>query len=253
MARMVLVHGAFAGAWCWEPTLAGLKSAGHEVETLDLPGAGDDRTPVEQIDLRCYADRVVSQLERVDEPAVLVGHSMGGMVITQAAALAPARVAKLVFVCAFMPHDGQSLLELTQLPEGADDQVQANLVVAGDPPVATLPRDTCRDTLFNRCTEEHADWGTDRLGTQPVAPFTSPVGVPAGALDGIPRAYVLCSDDHAIPPGLQQRMIAEHGLTEVVELHTDHMPFLSATDALVAALDRFAARLAVGGRVTVAN
>jgi pimeloyl-ACP methyl ester carboxylesterase len=181
----------------------------------------------------------VAQLERADEPAVLVGHSMGGMVITQAAALAPGRVAKLVFVCAFMPHAGQSLLEMTQLPEGADDQVQANLVVDGDPPVATLPREACRDTLFNRCTDEQVAWGTDRLGTQPVAPFTSPVAVPSGALDGIPRAYVVCSDDHAIPPVLQRRMIAEHEVTEVVELDTDHMPFLSSTDALVAALDRF--------------
>jgi pimeloyl-ACP methyl ester carboxylesterase len=240
MARMVLVHGAFAGAWCWEPTVAGLESAGHVVETLDLPGAGDDRTPVEQIDLRAYADRVVSQLERSDEPAVLVGHSMGGMVITQAAALAPARVAQLVFVCAFMPHDGQSLLELTQLPEGAADQVQANLVVAGDPPVATLPQETCRDTLFNCCTEEQTVWGTARLGTQPIAPFTSPVEVPEGALDEIRRAYVLCSNDHAIPPELQRRMIAEHGVADVVELNTDHMPFLSVTDELVAALDRFA-------------
>jgi pimeloyl-ACP methyl ester carboxylesterase len=240
MARMVLVHGAFAGAWCWEPTVARLEAAGHVVETLDLPGAGDDHTPVELIDLRCYADRVVSQLERLDEPAVLVGHSMGGMVITQAAGLAPERVARLVFVCAFMPHDGQSLLELTQLPEGAGDQVQANLVVAGDPPVATLPRAACHDTLFNCCTGEQAVWATDRLGTQPVAPFTAPVEVPAGALDGIRRAYVLCSNDHAIPPELQRRMIAEHGVTDVVELHTDHMPFLSATDELVAALDQFA-------------
>jgi len=165
---------------------------------------------------------------------------MGGMVITQAAALAPERVARLVFVCAFMPHGGQSLLQLTQLPEGADDQVQANLVVTGDPPVATLPREACRHTLFNCCTEEQAVWATNRLGTQPIAPFTSAVEIPAGALNGIRRAYVLCSNDHAIPPALQQRMIAEHGVTDVVNLDTDHMPFLSATDELVAALDRFA-------------
>jgi pimeloyl-ACP methyl ester carboxylesterase len=239
MARMVLVHGAFAGAWCWEPIVAGLEAARHTVETVDLPGAGADRTPVEKIDLRCYADRVVWQLEQVDEPAVLVGHSMGGMVISQAAALAPGRVAQLVFVCAFMPHAGQSLLELTQLPEGAGDQVQANLVVDGDPPVATLPREACQDTLFNCCADEQVVWATDRLGTQPLGAFTSPLEVPDGALDGMRRAYVVCTEDHAIPPVLQRRMIAEHGVTEVVELATDHMPFLSATDDLVAALDRF--------------
>jgi hypothetical protein len=94
--------------------------------------------------------------------------------------------------------------------------------------------------LFECCTDEQAIWATDRLGTQPIAPFTSPVEVPPGTLDGIRRAYVLCSNDRAIPPALQHRMIAEHGVTDVVELATDHMPFLSATDELVAALDRFA-------------
>jgi alpha-beta hydrolase superfamily lysophospholipase len=62
MARMVLVHGAFAGGWCWDPVVPGLEAAGHVVEAIDLPGAGADRTPVEEIDLRRYADRVVTQL-----------------------------------------------------------------------------------------------------------------------------------------------------------------------------------------------
>lgn len=242
MARFVMVHGAFAGAWTWEPVLPGLEAAGHRVETLDLPGAGADRAPVREIDLRRYADRVIAQLERDAEPAVLVGHSMGGMVITQAAALAPERVRGLVFVCAFMPHHGQSLLALTQLPEGADDQVQANLVVEGEPPVATMPEAASRDALLNCCTDEQTAWALERIGTQPLAPFVGTVDIPDGALDGIRRSYVLCTQDHAIPPALQRRMIAEHGVTDVVELDTDHAPFLSTTAALVTALDGFASQ-----------
>ena len=58
MARIVLVHGAFSGAWVWEPIVDDLRSAGHSVETLDLPGSGDDQTPVEQVTLDAYAGRV---------------------------------------------------------------------------------------------------------------------------------------------------------------------------------------------------
>ena len=79
MARIVLVHGAFAGAWCWEPVLPGLRAAGHDVEAIDLPGSGEDTTPVAEVSLDAYATRVCEVLAG-GRPAVLVGHSMGGMV-----------------------------------------------------------------------------------------------------------------------------------------------------------------------------
>ena len=129
MARIVLVHGAFSGAWVWEPVVGELERAGHSVETFDLPGSGSDETPVEDVTLDAYAERICAQLGWSDEPAVLVGHSMGGVAITQAAGRCPGRIAMLVYVAAFMPRHGQSLLELTKLPEGEGDQVQANMVV----------------------------------------------------------------------------------------------------------------------------
>ena len=119
MARFVLVHGAFGGAWCWEPVTAPLEALGHTVEALDLPGGGDDQTPVADVTLESCAERVCAVLGARSEPAVLVGYSMGGAIITQAAANCPERVASMIFVCAFMPADGQSLLDLTHLPEGS--------------------------------------------------------------------------------------------------------------------------------------
>ena len=137
MARIVLVHGAFGRAACWDRVAPGLRAAGHSVEAIDLPGAGDDPTPVEEITLDRYAQRACEALAG-GPPAVLVGHSMGGMVVTQAAARSPEHVARLVYVAAFLPSDGQSLIDITGLPEAAGDQVQANLVVEGEPPVATM-------------------------------------------------------------------------------------------------------------------
>src|SRR3990172_1861078 len=123
MARFVLVHGAFGGAWCWEPVTEPLEAAGHTVEALDLPGGGEDQTPIEDVTLESCAERVCTVLAQRPERAVLVGYSMGGAVVTQAAAMCPERIASLIFVCAFMPGDGQSLLDLTHLPEGKDDMI----------------------------------------------------------------------------------------------------------------------------------
>jgi pimeloyl-ACP methyl ester carboxylesterase len=236
MARFVLVHGAFGGAWCWEPTIEPFEAAGHTVETFDLPGGGDDQTPVENVTLGSCAERVCAVLAKRPEPAVLVGYSMGGAVVTQAAAYCPERIASLIFVAAFMPADGQSLLDLTDLPEGKDDMIQANLVIEGDPPVAVLSEEATAAAIYNDCTGEQTKWAVARRRPQPVAPFADPARIDDSALAAIPRSYVLTTRDRSIPPALQRRMIREHPCEKVIELDTDHAPYLSATDELVAAL-----------------
>jgi pimeloyl-ACP methyl ester carboxylesterase len=240
MARFVLVHGAFAGAWIWVPLMDRLKAAGHSVEAFDLPGLGDDRTPASEITLDTCAARLCEVLEKSSERAIVAGNSMGGIIATQGAARRPDRVAALVYVAAFVPKDGQSLLDLTRLPEGADDQVQANIVIEGEPPLATMPAGASRQALYGSCTEDIAAWAIARQRPQPVAPFATPVSIPPGALDGISRYYVLCARDRAIPPALQRRMIAENPCAGVVELDTDHTPQLSMTDELAKALYGFA-------------
>ena len=157
--------------------------------------------------------------------------------ITQAAGDCPERVAQLVFVAAFMPANGQSLLDLTHLPEGAGDQIQANIVIEGDPPVATLPR---RGRRGRDLQPLHARAGgrgrpaaaarrRSRRSPRRSASTTS-------VLASIPRSYVLTRRTTRFRTALQRRMIAEHPCERVVELDTDHAPFYSATDELVAAL-----------------
>jgi pimeloyl-ACP methyl ester carboxylesterase len=241
MARFVLVHGAFAGAWAWEGIAGELERRGHRAVAIDLPGSGADGAPVEEATLENYAARICETLGADPEPAILLGHSMGGVAVTQAAARCPESIALLVFVAAFMPRDGQSLIDLTQLPEGAGDQVQANLTVAGDPPVATMSSEGMRGATMALCSEEIVEWSVARRRPQAVAPFATPVSIPPGALDRLARAYVSCLQDRAIQPALQRRMIRENPCVEVVEIDTDHSPNLSAPDELLAALERFAA------------
>jgi pimeloyl-ACP methyl ester carboxylesterase len=243
MARMVLVHGAFGRAACWDRVVPGLRAAGHDVEAIDLPGQGDDPTPVAEITLDRYAERVCEVLA-AGPPAVLVGHSMGGMVITQAAARCPEHVARLVYVAAFLPSNGESLIDLTQLPEAAGDAVQAGLVVEGDPPIATMPPEAAREGLMQCCDEDQAAWAQSVRGRQPVAPFTRPASLGGSGRERfaeLPRAYVMCLEDRAIKPALQRLMLERAGCDPVVEIDTDHSVWASRPDELAAALARFAA------------
>jgi pimeloyl-ACP methyl ester carboxylesterase len=242
MARIVLVHGAFGRAACWDRVIPGLRAAGHSVQAIDLPGAGDDPTPVAELTLDRYAQRVCEVLAD-GPPAVLVGHSMGGMVITQAAARCPDRIERLVYVAAFVPQDGQSLIDITQLPEAAGDAVQANLVAEGDPPVATMPSEAVREALAHCADDEAAAWAASIRGSQAVVPFTNPValGGPGGdAFAALPRAYVTCLQDRAIKPAIQRRMYEAAGCDPVLEIDTDHSVWASRPEELAAALNQIA-------------
>jgi hypothetical protein len=155
----------------------------------------------------------------------------------------PEQVETLVYVAAFAPADGQSLLDLTSLPEGAGDQVQANILVDGDPPIATMPETAARVVIYGCSSDDAAAEAVARRRPQAVVPFTQPVQVPdntRSAFERLPRAYVTCLQDLAIPPALQQRMYGAAGCDPVVELDTDHTPMLSRTKELVGILDKIA-------------
>jgi pimeloyl-ACP methyl ester carboxylesterase len=126
MSRYVLVHGAWHGSWCWEKVVPLLSQAGHQVETLDLPGHGQDRTPFREITLAAYTKRVCATLDAQAEPVILVGHSMGGIVITQVAEERLEKIQTLVYLTAFLPQNGESLLQLARM--NTDSLLTPNLM-----------------------------------------------------------------------------------------------------------------------------
>ena len=246
MANFLLIHGAMGGAWCWDRVIPGLEAAGHSASAIDLPGQGADTTPLPEITLYRYAEKVCDTLDGMDGAVVLTGHSMGGMVITQAASQRPDKLAGLIYVAAFLPQPGESLIQITQMPEAAGDSVQANLVVEGDPPVSTMPPEAAPEALYHCCTPEQVAWALPQRGSQPVIPFTNPFTPPEGstaAFDALPRGYVTCLQDRAIKPAVQKVMYTRAGCHPVVEIDTDHSPWLSRVDELVAGLDRTAGAL----------
>ena len=108
MSTFVLVHGAWHGGWCWYKVAALLRQKGHTVLAPDLPAHGRDQTPINAVSMQSYAQRVVDVMRTANEPVILVGHSMGGFVISAAAEQQPQTVAKLVYLAAFLLDDGQT-------------------------------------------------------------------------------------------------------------------------------------------------
>jgi len=233
--RVVLVHGAWHGAWCWQPVVDGLRAQGVIVDAIDLPGHGDDTQPL--TDLHGDAARVTAALDALatvePDPVVLVGHSYGGAVITQAG-LHPS-VAHLVYVAAFMLDEGESLLA-----SATDDARAAAIDHTGRPdPAAALvfaDDDTCTVSLdgaptlfYNDCPPDVAAAATARLTPQPMTNLgQSPTTI---AWRERPSTYAVCTLDNAVHPDLQ-RILADRA-THQVEWASDHSPFLSHPEWVV--------------------
>ncbi|SRR5258708_2257427 len=115
LRRIVLVHGAAHGAWCWEQLVPLLASRGYDVEVPDLPGLGDDPTSVKEVTLQSYIDRVVEVVSAQPEPVLLLGHSLGGGPISGAGETMPERIGRLVYLTAFLPKDSESLLSMIEI------------------------------------------------------------------------------------------------------------------------------------------
>lgn len=151
MGTFVLVHGGWNGGWCWEKVVPLLEEAGHRVEAPDLPGSGDDPTPIPEVSLRSYADRISGVLDAQPEPAVLVGHSSGGVVVSQAAEQRPEKVKLLVYLAAFLLRDGETLFGVGENETGS--LVLPNLVMSEDGASATLREDVIREALLHDCPD----------------------------------------------------------------------------------------------------
>lgn len=114
MATVVLVHGTTAGGWVWKRIAPQLRAAGHDVYTPTLTGLGERvHLASPGIDLDTHITDVVNVIEFEDlAQVVLVGHSYGGMVITGVADRVPNRIARLVYLDALVPQDGEAVVDL---------------------------------------------------------------------------------------------------------------------------------------------
>ncbi len=221
----MLVHGAWHGGWAWEKVVPLLEEAGHRVVAPDLPGHGEDETPPEDVSLESYAGRVVGVLDSLEGPAVLVGHSMGGIAVSEAAERRPDKIEVLVYLCAFLLPDGVPMSRIAQ--QDTESVVTQNLEVDGGRGVATLPATAARDAFYGECSDEDAAWAQARLRDEPVAPWSTPLSLTDANFGRVPRAYVTCLRDRAITAATQREMYTATLCREVISMQTDHSPFLS--------------------------
>lgn len=234
MATFVLVHGAFHGAWCWTKLVPELERRGHRAVAFDLPGGGEDKTPIEQITLESYVTRITDTVSRQPEPVMLVGHSLGGISVTAAAERVPDRIRKLVYLCAFILRDGESLYSFYDPAAPADSVPPKGS--SWDIVFSPVPTATARSSFYNDCSDADATYALERLRPQANAPRLTRVALTPQRFGRVPRAYIETTSDQAVSLETQRRVLANSPCAEVRSLATGHSPFFSAPVALADAL-----------------
>jgi pimeloyl-ACP methyl ester carboxylesterase len=229
MSTFVLIHGAWHGAWCWRKVSSRLEKLGHRVLAPDLPGLGEDATPLSRVSLKLWTEHVARILDAQDEPVILVGHSRGGIVISEVAESRPDKIRSLVYLTAFLLRDGECLFDHARHPSSL---VPANMVMAPDKRSSTIREESLREVFYAQCSDEDVALARRLLRPEPTAPLATPLRLTASSFGRVPRIYVECLRDRAMTPVMQRQMYTATPCREVRSLDTDHSPFFSAPDAL---------------------
>jgi pimeloyl-ACP methyl ester carboxylesterase len=229
MARLILVHGASHGGWCWEKIVPLLEADGHEVLAPDLPACGKDQTPPIDVTLAGNTTAILRLVERRQEPVILVGHSLGGVTITQAAEASPDRIGALVYLTAIAPLDGECARDVTG--RQADSLLRRSYQAGADGLTYSFQRSKVPTLFYNACSYEDAYAAMERLRPQPLGIATAPIQVTPERYGTVPRWYIECLQDNAITLSLQ-RFMTERLPCRTLQIDTDHSPFLSAPTEL---------------------
>lgn len=231
MARFVLVHGAWHGAWCWYKIIPLLQQHGHTVVAPELPGHGIDRTPTNRISMQSYTDRVCQALDEDDEPAILVGHSMGGIVITQTAEFRTEKISKLVYLAAYLMPSGRSLFDEVQTHD--DSLMPPNMVFdENDPSYVGFRHEAARDTFYGDCSDDDVILALSLLTPQPQSPLRAPMQTTDENFGRVPRIYIEALQDRTVTGDVQKRMYTELPCKQVITMDTSHSPFFSQPEVL---------------------
>jgi pimeloyl-ACP methyl ester carboxylesterase len=228
-ATVVLVHGAWHGAWCWSKVVPLVEAAGVAVVAVDLPGHGDRPGPPG--DLYQAAAHVREVLDGIEGPLVVCGHSYGGAVITEATA-DRAGVVQLVYLAALMPDVGESVgttMPDAVIGDGAVSALGGDTITRHEDGTMTVEPGAAVPALYGDCSTEDVEFALARLCPQSAASFGQSL-TGAGWRD-IPATYVVCTEDRAIVAGFQRAMATARATT-VVELRASHSPFFSQPEAV---------------------
>ncbi len=243
MASFVLIHGSWHGGWCFDLVRPLLEAAGHQVVAPDLPGMGGTEAVLAATTLDDWAEFAVAQCRALPGPVILVGHSRGGIVISQAAERAPEVISALVYICAMLLPNGLSRAEWKKT---ASKTPAFDAIIHHHPDghSSTIDPSGAAEVFAQLSPADLVANALPRLMAEPGSPRATPLSLSHARYGSVPRHYIECLQDRTIPIADQRSMQAALPCDSVQVIDTDHSPFLSSPRALADALIKIAQGIA---------
>jgi pimeloyl-ACP methyl ester carboxylesterase len=226
VSTFILVHGAWHGGWCWQRLASELEARGHRSVVMDLPVEDGDAT------FEDYAEAVLASYPPNLEDGVLVGHSLGAMVLPLVAASRPPSL--MVFLCGLIPNVGGKPWHDAP-PMGRPEAYQTRTLADGSSIFPTF--ESARATFYADCSEQDARWAFERLRAQNSSSLWDRP-YPLRRLPEIPRAAIAALDDAAITIEFSRAVTKPRLGVDPIEIPGAHSPFVARPGELADLLDQ---------------
>ena len=226
----VLVHGAWQAPYVWDEVKADLIKSGNHVIVVELPGHGTEKTPPQNLSLNVYRDKVIDAISKVEGKVILVGHSMGGMVVTAVGESIPSKINKLVYIGAFLPKSGQAIADIAKTDPNS--MLGLSLIEAADHLTLDIKSEDLTRLFINDGNPAAKQKVKDNYRAEPAIPFSNAVTLTSQNFGSIEKVYIKTLQDIVISPKLQDQMIADARIKTVYEVNSSHSPFLSQPKAV---------------------
>ena len=221
----VLIHGAWQAPYVWQMVKQQLENKGQKVIVVELPAHGDDNTSPAAVSIDVYRDKVIDAINKINGKVILVGHSMGGVVVSAVAEKIPLKIKRLVYIGAFLPSNGQSLLDLAL--QDTQSLLGPSLIPSKDQLTLDLVRENIVSIFCQDASDEIKKLVVEKFRVEPAIPFANKISLSHANFGKVDKYYIRTTEDHAIGLPLQNQMLADAQITKVYSLNSGHCPFLS--------------------------
>ncbi|KAK4351218.1 hypothetical protein RND71_030531 [Anisodus tanguticus] len=252
-AHFVLIHGVGGGGWCWYKIRSLMENSGYKVISLDLKGAGiDPSDPNTILSFDEYNKPLIHLLSSLpdNEQVILVGHSAGGLSVTDAIHKFAKKIKVAVYVAASMLRSGfvseqdvkDGVPDLSEFGEFADVyDMEFGLGPEKPPTSVVIKKSLQRQIIYQMSALEDSTLAAMLLRPGPIQALQSARFKEGEGTERVPRVYIRATNDRVLKLEQQDVMIRKWQPQHVYTLESDHSPFFSAPFALFGLLVKVAA------------